>query len=134
MLAGLYFIFSFCVMWSLDDLKPTTAIEVMNKINVVIENPFFFGLFMGTPLLCVLVLTRRISILAIAGALVLLIGEFGVTAGINVPLNDDLAKFDHHDDAAKAWDAYSGPWTKYNTIRMGCSVIATVCFAWSLRQ
>ena len=111
-LAGLYFIFSICVMPALDQIGGKTAIEVMNTINVIILNPAFMLVFIGTPALVVLYLalgakrggvgamldkdsdnSNAIAVFAIYfGSLLILVGEFGVTTSINVPLNDELLR------------------------------------------
>ena len=51
-LSGCYFIFSFCVMKSLDAQGATSAIATMNAINVIIVNPFFSLFFFGAPIVC----------------------------------------------------------------------------------
>ena len=51
-LSGLYFIFSVCVMRALNLQPPATAITTMNTINLVIVNPPFMAVFMGTPIIC----------------------------------------------------------------------------------
>jgi len=127
-LAGLYFIFSVCVMPSLDqiaarDKDPAGAIRTMQTINVVILNNFFLGLFMGIPLLCCVLCLRASGklgqssfssnnncrrFLVIGAALCLLLGEFGVTASLNVPLNDELAKVKLGKDARHLAEVWQG--------------------------
>jgi uncharacterized membrane protein len=58
LMAGLFFVFSVCVMQALSRLPPEEGIAAMNAINVVIQNPLFLTAFMGTALLgLVLVVT-----------------------------------------------------------------------------
>jgi uncharacterized membrane protein len=148
LLSGLYFIFSFCVMWSLAKLDAAVAARVMIEINLVILNPFFLTVFMGGPLVCVGLLAhayccegeakpRASRRLKVAGAWLLLVGEYGVTMVVNVPLNDQLAKVaeDHGMAEAGAFFAgsYIGPWTAWNTVRCFASVGTVVCFALALR-
>lgn len=157
-LAGLYFIFSICVMPALDQLDEKTAITVMNTINVVIINPAFMLVFMGTPLLAVLFGLATLATcwwtkgtaptsnpLAIAesrrggkelyhamlavGVLLIVIGEFGITAGINVPLNDALADAENK-KTQLTWKEYSRPWTFWNSVRGTNAALATLCFAY----
>eukprot|EP00392_Amoebophrya_sp_AT5.2_P004211 g4219.t1 len=157
-LAGLYFIFSICVMPALDQLDEKTAITVMNTINVVIINPAFMLVFMGTPLLAVLFGLATLANcwwtkgaapsnnpLAIAesrrggkelyyamlavGVLLIVIGEFGITAGINVPLNDALADVENK-KTQMTWKEYSKPWTFWNSVRGTNAALATLCFAY----
>ena len=142
-------------MWSLDDLPARTGAEVMNKINEVILNPYFLSVFMFGPLVCVVLLWRgavlcynmqpsdgkekmAAAVLQVAGSVILIVGEFGVTAFINVPLNNELKKiFAGEDGRNRAADffekQYTGPWTTWNTVRMFASVLTVLCFAASLR-
>mmetsp|Transcript_55950 Transcript_55950/g.99649 ORF Transcript_55950/g.99649 Transcript_55950/m.99649 type:complete len:189 (+) Transcript_55950:58-624(+) len=141
LLSGLYFIFSFCVMWSLNKQAPATAITVMNTINVVIINPAFMSVFFGTPLVCAALLFRSWwdgiwkadNVYMATGAAVTLIGEFVVTMTMNVPMNDALASYDlgSGDDAAE-WSNYSTSWTAWNTVRMSASVITVLSFSWAI--
>ena len=144
LLSGIYFIFSFCVMWSLDRSQPQVAIQIMNKINVVIINAWFFAVFFGTPLICFVILFRKEvwknRSIAIAAAVLLLLGEYGVTMVFNVPMNKSLATHIDSDvglmgdSVAKAiWTEYSCPWTFWNTVRCLASTAATAGFAWALR-
>ncbi|CAD7971618.1 unnamed protein product [Amoebophrya sp. A120] len=196
-LAGLYFIFSVCVMPALDEQPDATvAIDVMNSINVVIINEYFMLVFMGTPILAVLLFLQELRFLQLGtgapnayatyqpvgatstsgttptmtgsdqlaqvatqgtmnntspaqepsesdsmltsfalyvGCILLFIGEFGVTAGINVPMNDELAKYNpepngHLESAHDTWAAYSKNWTYWNSIRGVNSATACLLF------
>lgn len=140
LLSGLYFVFSVCVMPALDSRPPTDAVATMQTINEVIINPWFMTVFMGTPLLCavlLLVLTLEGcgapgNALAAAGALVLLLGELLVTVAANVPMNNVLATF-RGGDAAAAWKDFVGPWTAWNSGRCFASVLAAALLSWALR-
>mmetsp|Transcript_44649 Transcript_44649/g.83843 ORF Transcript_44649/g.83843 Transcript_44649/m.83843 type:complete len:199 (-) Transcript_44649:142-738(-) len=142
LLSGLYFIFSFCVMWSLNKQGPATAIIIMNSINVEILNPTFYTVFMGTPLVCALLLFRSWwdglwktqSVYMATGAASTLIGEFAVTATINVPKNDALMAYElGSGDDASLWSNYYTSWTTWNTVRMTASIITVLLFSWTLR-
>lgn len=62
LMAGLFFVFSVCIMQALSRLPPEQGIAAMNAINVVIQNPLFLTAFMGTALLgLVLVLTAVVG-------------------------------------------------------------------------
>ena len=55
---GVFFAFSSFVMKALADLPPAQGMVAMQRINVVVINPLFLGVFMGTTLLalaCVVV-------------------------------------------------------------------------------
>ena len=48
LMAGLFFIFSVCIMTALGRLAPANGIAAMQSINVTILNGFFLTVFMGT--------------------------------------------------------------------------------------
>src|SRR3954466_10852494 len=52
LMAGLFFIFSVCIMTALGKLTPAGGIAAMQSINVVILNGIFLTVFMGTAVLC----------------------------------------------------------------------------------
>ena len=52
LMAGLFFIFSVCIMTALGRLAPASGIAAMQSINVIILNGIFLTVFMGTALLC----------------------------------------------------------------------------------
>ncbi len=55
-MAGLFFVFSVCIMQALRRLPAEQGVAAMNAINVVIQNPLFFAAFMGTALLGVILI------------------------------------------------------------------------------
>ena len=134
-LSGLYFIFSFCVMNALNAQAPASAIATMNSINSLIVNPPFILFFMGTPVVCVLLLrscfkegfgTSLDNKLASTGAIVLLLGELLLTLAIHIPKNDALAAYSLGSGSdLSTWTAYYTSWTAWNHVRMAAS-IATV--------
>jgi uncharacterized membrane protein len=130
-LSGLYFIFSFCVMKALNAQPPASAIATMNTINAVIVNPPFMAVFMGTPLVCALLLrscvkeasATRDSKLTAAGALVLLLGEFLLTLAVHIPKNDALAAYVLGSGSdVSTWADYYTSWTAWNHVRMLASM------------
>jgi uncharacterized membrane protein len=59
------------------------------------------------------------------GAMLYLIGTFGVTVLCNVPLNNALAGVAPDAvDAAQRWDAYARRWTAWNHVRTAAAVAA----------
>jgi uncharacterized membrane protein len=46
-MAGFFFAYSISVMWGLDAAMPASAIDGMQGINTVIQNPWFFPNFFG---------------------------------------------------------------------------------------
>ena len=121
-------------MKALTRLPSSEGMAAMKSINVVVLNPAFLGVFMGTTLVCLLV-----SILAIrgwempaapyylAGGLSYFVGTFLVTGVGNVPLNNQLAAVKVNDPAATdIWQHYLDRWTRLNTIRTLSAIAATV--------
>ncbi|MDQ3155946.1 MAG: DUF1772 domain-containing protein [Actinomycetota bacterium] len=122
--AGVMFAFSTSVMPGLGRLPAPHAIAAMNSMNKAILNPLFLFVFMGTTVLCVAAaaLTPFADIEGgawqIAGAVLYLLGIFGLTMAGNVPMNDHLMTLDP--DAAesvKEWNDYLSRWTRFNHIR-----------------
>lgn len=68
-----------------------------------------------------------------AGAVVYLVGVFGVTVGFNVPLNDDLAPLDPtRPENAAAMTAYLADWRVWNDVRTVTGLAASALMAASL--
>lgn len=142
LLSGLYFIFSFCVMPSLNAQPPASAITTMNTINTIIVNPPFMLFFMGTPLACAALLwsclkegigTSLDNKLMTAGALTLLLGEFMLTLLIHIPKNDALAAYVAGSVSdASTWAEYYSSWTAWNHVRMLASILTVVQLASAL--
>eukprot|EP00756_Hemistasia_phaeocysticola_P010249 Hpha_TRINITY_DN15001_c0_g1::TRINITY_DN15001_c0_g1_i5::g.124134::m.124134 len=150
MLCGLYYIFSTCVMPALDQQSAHSAIETMNAINVIIVNPSFMVIFMGTPIVCLALLVQFCinrsgkeaynarDWFVLIGCLALLFGEFGVTVTQNVPRNDKLAVYGNGEtegqNDGQAWKEYYQPWVFWNTVRAWFSLLATALFAYTLTK
>lgn len=99
---GLLFAFSNFVMRALDDLPTGQGMFAMQRINERIINPIFLIFFMGTLVLClIIVVVSALELGAsghayfLAGAVVYPLGPFGpfgITILFNVPLNNKLAE------------------------------------------
>ncbi|MGD9835155.1 MAG: DUF1772 domain-containing protein [Piscinibacter sp.] len=140
LVGGVFFAFSAFVMKALAELPAEHGIQAMQRINVVVLNPLFLGLFVGTAVLaglCVLAAffpwgTTRSSLLLTAG-LSYLVGSFGVTAACNVPRNERLARLDPASrEAQDYWPAYLRGWLRWNHVRTLASMIAAGCAAGAL--
>ena len=135
LIAGVFFAFSAFVMSALARLPPPQGIAAMQSINVVVINPLFMGVFLGTALLCaaLAVITVMHSsgprLLIIAGCLLYLVGSLGVTLGANVPLNNALAGVDNLSAEGTAlWQTYLSGWTFWNHIRGVAALAACAVF------
>jgi uncharacterized membrane protein len=100
-------------------------------------NPSFMLMFIGTTLLCLVLCgvalyhwQVRGSWIILASCFAYLIGSFGVTVFLNVPLNDKLINdqgLDH-----QFWSNYVKEWTRWNSLRTEMSVVAMIGFLISL--
>ncbi len=79
--------------------------------------------FLGTPILCALILFKTISdftstnnLFLIVGAIAYLLGPFGITILFNVPLNNQLEKTSDT-DADTVWPDYQNRWQRWNHLR-----------------
>ncbi|MBK5565996.1 anthrone oxygenase family protein [Ensifer sp. 2YAB10] len=135
LMAGLFFIFSVCIMQALSRLPPEQGIAAMNAINVVIQNPIFLSAFMGTALLgLVLVVMAFLSggegrwWLA-AGGIAYVVGVLLVTIIFNVPMNDALAAAAPGQAATDLWhERYLTDWVWWNHVRTFASIGALALF------
>jgi len=141
LVAGAFFAFSSFVMKALARLPPAQGIAAMQSINVVVLNPWFLGVFVGTAAACVLAVIcaflrwhERSAIYLLLGGALYLIGTFAVTAVFNVPRNDALAKLAPDDPrSASVWAEYVAGWTNWNHVRTVASLVATALFSLALR-
>ena len=134
LIAGLLYGYSCSVNSGLKNLADNEYLKAMQSINVAIQNPWFFIVFMGLlvlfPFLCYRVYSVSIPSfnLVMAATLVYFIGVFGVTIFGNVPLNESLAKFDISGVSSNQISAmrqtFERPWNNYHAIRTIASIIS----------
>jgi len=139
LIGGTFFAFSNFVMPGIARQPPASGIATMNAINITVLNAGFLGAFMGTAILglalVLAVLVAGGSLWAAAGALVYVIGTFGVTMAINVPMNNRLARFEAESaQGAAYWSNYLRDWTRWNSIRSGAAMLATLLLMLSLMR
>jgi uncharacterized membrane protein len=136
-IGGVFFAFSTFVMRALADLPARQGIAAMQRINVVVLNPVFLGVFVGTAVLAGICVFAGFfpwgaprSMLLLAAGLSYLVGSFGVTAGFNVPRNERLARM-HADseEAAAYWPVYVREWLFWNHVRAAASLVSAACAA-----
>ncbi|WP_429806369.1 DUF1772 domain-containing protein [Ensifer sp. B1-9] len=135
LMAGLFFIFSVCIMQALSRLPPEQGIAAMNAINVVIQNPIFLSAFMGTALIgLALVVMAFLSggegrWLLAAGGIAYVVGVLLVTIIFNVPMNDALAAAAPGQAAADLWQQrYLTDWVWWNHVRTVASIGSLALF------
>ncbi|MFI2363159.1 DUF1772 domain-containing protein [Promicromonospora sp. NPDC019610] len=130
--AGVFFGFSSFVMSGLARASDEAAGAAMNGINETAPMPAFMSVFFGALLVPAatgiwgLVDGHGGGVWILAAAAVYLVGTFGVTMALNVPLNNRLLAA--HDKAA-GWRAYWRPWTAWNHVRTLAGVAATALAA-----
>jgi uncharacterized membrane protein len=121
--AGLLLAFSAGVMTALGRLPGDDGAAAMRAINTAVLNPLFLGVFVGTGVasggLVVAVATTGPAVAGAGGALYL-VGVVGVTAVVNVPMNDALAA------GRLEWAAYRVRWTRWNHVRTAAGVGASM--------
>jgi uncharacterized membrane protein len=106
----------------------------MQAINVVIVNPLFMLIFLGTAAASLgLVIVGLVSpepgahVDAIVAGALYLVGSIVVTAAVNVPRNDAVDALDPAvPGSADAWLSYLGEWTAWNHVRTISCVAALV--------
>ena len=136
LVSGLFFIFSICIMNALNEQPLKQAVLVMQSINKLILTPYFFLVFMGTPIACVVILLAGIMSngatnysYAYIAAIIYIVGSFGVTIIKNVPMNNILKELNTNDeDDIKYWQVYFKKWTFWNHVRFWASLAPCVLF------
>ena len=134
LIAGVFYAFSTFVMRALGRLAAPEGIRAMQSINIVIINPFFLGIFMGTALLLLVLAAAAAmspgqpgAMLVLAGAALYVIGCFGVTMALNVPLNNALAAADPESaEGAAIWARYLRDWVFWNHVRTAASLAGAI--------
>ena len=134
-IGGVFFGFSTFVMGALAQLPPAHGVAAMQRINVVVLNPAFLGVFMGTAALSVVqgvwAALRWEAVRSpwlIAGGLLYVVGCFGVTMACNVPRNTRLEGLAAgSSEAAGYWPVYVREWTFWNHVRTAASLAAAAC-------
>lgn len=125
LMAGLYFAFSTFLMRALGRIEPGAGIAAMNAIDVDIQRSLFMPVFVGSPLIAIVLagfaardLSAPYSLPALVGGAIYVVGMVVVTMARNVPLNNALARVDPTSaEGAAFWARYLGEWTRWNHLR-----------------
>ncbi|MDT0327446.1 anthrone oxygenase family protein [Nocardiopsis lambiniae] len=136
LISGFFYAYACSVMVGLARVDDHTFIDTMQWINATVRNrwfaPAFFGALVLTALAVLLHLPRgrrRVLPWAVA-ALALYATAFGITMGVNVPLNEELAAAGDPaliGDPAAVRAAFEAPWAAWNTTRTVASTAALGC-------
>ncbi|SFU29106.1 Uncharacterized membrane protein [Polaromonas sp. YR568] len=140
LVAGIFLAFSSFVMGALARINPPAGIAAMQSINVVVLNPLFLGLFMGTALACAVLFVYAVThwqtpaaLCLAAGSFCYVVGTFGVTMAFNVPRNNTLAQMEPASaEAAGFWRGYVSGWTMWNHVRTIAGLVAAALLVWAL--
>jgi uncharacterized membrane protein len=141
LMAGLFFVFSICVMKALARLPGAQGMAAMQSINVTILNVAFIVVFFGTAAVCVLLTVAALvwweesgALWVLVGSLLYLIGNVLVTFVFNVPRNNALAAAPATPDSARLWQDYVTTWTAWNHVRtwacLGAQAALTIGLAY----
>jgi uncharacterized membrane protein len=129
LLAGVFFAFSAFVMSGLQRLPDRDGAAAMRSINVTAQRPPLMIALFGVSALCVAMIVRALATWSqpgaawlLAGAIVTIVGALGVTAAINVPLNNRL------EAGTVTWSRFLAGWDPANHARTilcvaGCAVL-----------
>lgn len=135
LIAGVFFAFSTFVMKALAQQPPAQGIAAMQAINITVINPWFMTVFLGTGLLCLIIVVtsllqwQQATTYGLIGALFYLVGCFGVTIVFNVPLNERLAVANPNStEGVNLWATYLTNWAFWNHIRTIAAFIAAALF------
>jgi uncharacterized membrane protein len=138
-MGGVFFAFSSFVMGALGRLPPAQGIAAMQSMNIVVINPAFMTVFLGTGAASVAVAVTALSLpdparaYLLGGALAYLAGVIGVTMAFNVPLNNAVDAADPASgEAARFWSHYSRQWTAWNHVRTIAGIAAGALMAMAL--
>ena len=134
LIAGVFYAYAVSVNLGLAAQPDAAYVATMQAINERIENPLFFASFFGAVLFLLAALVAyfrrpragRFWLVALACALYVG-GSFLLTAFVNVPMNEELARAGAEASAvelASARVAYEGPWNFWNGVRAVFSFLA----------
>ncbi|QVQ50641.1 DUF1772 domain-containing protein [Spiractinospora alimapuensis] len=135
--AGIFVAFSVSVLPGLNRIPPEHAIPAARGVNRAILNPVFFVFFLGAlvgPIVAaVFAYIAGVPVagwLSVLAAVIYLVGTFGVTMAINVPLNNQLENDGDPDPerdpsgrSAQRWATFAIPWMNWNAVRSVACVI-----------
>ena len=142
LLAGTFFAFSMFFMRALAGLSAERGIVAMQATIRAIKTPAFFVLFFGTALLCLALAVNAIfawrsayAHYTFAGAVLFLVGGFGVTMLRSVPINNALlALTPDTNDARDSWRRFQLAWVRWNHVRTVSTLLACASFMLALTR
>jgi uncharacterized membrane protein len=143
LMAGLFYAFSCAVMPALRGADDRTFVDVMQRINVSILNPWFLVVFVGALLPVVAAAALHVpaggrgALPWVLAGLALYVAMFVITGGVNVPLNDRLAAAGDPGslaDPAAVRAGFEAVWVRWNLVRAVTATAAFACLVVALVQ
>lgn len=142
LVAGIFYAFSSFVMPALARLTAEAGLTAMQMINRTVITPSFMLAFLGTGVLCLAIMVISFTskagmgaALPIAACLIYLLGSFGVTMMLNVPLNNALASTDPASpESIEFWSGFVRDWVKWNHVRTLASLVSSTLFMLALSK
>jgi uncharacterized membrane protein len=133
-LGGVFFAFSSFVMTALDNIPHSEGIRAMQRINIDVFSWSFSLLFLGMPLLVIIIAVLAVinwlepqSVYNLSASILYIVGTVLVTGSGNVPLNNRLARLDPDAIIAKAeWNKYLLSWTRWNHLRTAACLLTSL--------
>jgi uncharacterized membrane protein len=141
LLAGLYFFSSIAVMPALTAADDRTLVDAMQQMIDKIENPAFFLVLLGAPVLAAvaLVQARRSGQAKTAGWIIAGLALYTlmvvVTVAVHIPLNDDLKAAGDPariENLAAMRDDFVTPWVAWDIVRTLATTAAFGSLTWAL--
>ncbi len=133
LVAGVFLAFSDFIMRSLAITNGSGGVEAMQAINREVFRWVFMTLFLGMAPVSIAIagyawvsLQGAAGTVIFLGALVYLVGCFGVTVFFNVPMNEALAGMEVSSDTTRDFwlRSYVPRWTFWNSVRTAASAIS----------
>jgi uncharacterized membrane protein len=134
LISGFFYAYACSVTRGLALLPDAQYVAAMQAINATVRNGVFAFSFFGAALFLILAVvvhvprlrSRRFVLILLACPLYVA-GGFVLTLGVNVPMNEALARVGSNaspEVLARAREAYEDPWNFWNGMRTVCSSLA----------
>ena len=134
LISGFFYAYACAVKRGLALLPDAQYVAAMQAINATVRNGVFAFSFFGAALFLILAVvvhvprlrSRRFVLISLACPLYVA-GGFVLTLGVNVPMNEALARAGSNaspEVLARAREAYEDPWNFWNGMRTVCSSLA----------
>jgi uncharacterized membrane protein len=138
--AGVYLLYGFAIMPGLGRTDDKTFVGAFQQIDTAIVGPFLLVFFVGplgfAALAAAVHLGEGDRLALIVCAIVLQLAMVATTAGVNVPLNDEIKAAgdpSEIDNLAAVRDRFNeARWVRWNAVRAVAATVAFGFLAWAL--